>query len=293
MQIPLFPKVLIIGVGLIGGSMALCLKKQKMTDCVVGFDCDLLNAEAAKKAGIIDRIGHIFSEDIPTADLIILAVPVGEMANTMQAIASYLNDRCLLVDVGSTKVSVIDAARQYLGHHVERFVPSHPIAGAEKNGALAAKADLFNNHQVVMTPLPENAVTSVGKINTFWEVCGASVVTMTAERHDRFFAAVSHLPHLLSYALVYEISRRENGDEFFSFAAGGFRDFTRIAASSPHMWKDICLANKAAILEEMTAYESVLSELKDCLINEDSEHLMEIFEASRKARRYWGEKKHW
>ena len=288
-----FPKTLVIGVGLIGGSLVLSLKKHALTKEVVGFDTDMANARVALEMGMIDSIGNDLEREVTTADLIILAVPVRQMAPTMAAIAPFLRDSAIIIDVGSTKTSVIDAARQTLGNKIGLFVPCHPIAGAEKNGAVAAWADIFVDHQLVITPLPENTDETVEKVRYLWESCGACITLMPAEKHDQFFAAISHLPHFLSYALVYEINRRENGNEFFSFAAGGFRDFSRIAASSPAMWRDIFLANKTALLKEITAYQTVLDELKDCLIKEDGDRLTEIFEASRTARTDWALKKRW
>ena len=257
-----FKKTVIIGVGLIGGSLALCMKKKGFVDQVVGFGRSRGNLEDALRVNIIDKIGSSFAEEIPGADLVVLAVPVGQMGKTMAEIEPYLNDHCLIIDVGSTKMNIIEEARTFLKEKTRHFVPTHPIAGTEKNGALAAFAALFVDHQIILTPLPENTIADIDKIRFLWASCGAIVLTMSADHHDRFFAAVSHLPHLLSYALVYDINRRPNGDEFFSFAAGGFRDFTRIAASSPDMWRDVCLANRDALLDELAIYQAVLSELK-------------------------------
>lgn len=286
---PEFRKVVIFGVGLIGGSFALALKAAGQVEEVVGFGRSLGSLKQAVDLGVIDRMGVNAGQEVSDADLVLLATPVAQMPEIMARIAPYLSERTLLTDGGSTKVDVVAAARATLGGAVGRFVPAHPIAGAENSGAAAARADLYREKKVVLTPLAENAVLDVARVRSAWEWCGAQIHELTPEAHDRVFAAVSHLPHLLSFALVHDLAVREDRDLFFSFAASGFRDFTRIAASHPEMWRDICLANRVALLEELDRYRAQLDELRDALQRSDGARLERIFDVARTARRAWGE----
>jgi prephenate dehydrogenase len=188
-------------------------------------------------------------------------------------------------------VDVVAAARAYFGKKLGQFVPAHPIAGAENSGAAAARVDLYLNKKVVLTPIPENSVLNVARVRSAWEWCGAQTHELSPAEHDRVFAAVSHLPHLLSFALVHDIAVRDNHELFFSYAASGFRDFTRIAASHPEMWRDVCLANRVALLEELDRYRSQLDELRDALKRGDGKKLEETFAVARTARRAWAESK--
>lgn len=286
---PEFRKVVIFGVGLIGGSFALALKAAGQVEEVVGFGRSLGSLKQAVDLGVIDRMGVNAGQEVSDADLVLLATPVAQMPEIMARIAPYLRERTLLTDGGSTKADVVAAARATLGGAVGRFVPAHPIAGAENSGAAAARADLYREKKVVLTPLAENAVLDVARVRSAWEWCGAQIHELTPEAHDRVFAAVSHLPHLLSFALVHDLAVREDRDLFFSFAASGFRDFTRIAASHPEMWRDICLANRVALLEELDRYRAQLDELRDALQRSDGARLERIFDVARTARRAWGE----
>jgi prephenate dehydrogenase len=286
---PEFRKVVIFGVGLIGGSFALALKAAGQVEEVVGFGRSLGSLKQAVDLGVIDRMGVNAGQEVSDADLVLLATPVAQMPEIMARIAPYLSERTLLTDGGSTKADVVAAARATLGGAVGRFVPAHPIAGAENSGAAAARADLYREKKVVLTPLAENAVLDVARVRSAWEWCGAQIHELTPEAHDRVFAAVSHLPHLLSFALVHDLAVREDRDLFFSFAASGFRDFTRIAASHPEMWRDICLANRVALLEELDRYRAQLDELRDALQRSDGARLERIFDVARTARRAWGE----
>jgi prephenate dehydrogenase len=197
----------------------------------------------------------------------------------------------VITDGGSTKSDVTAAVYRHLPQHSERFVPAHPIAGAENSGAAAAKADLYVERKVVLTPLKENAPEAVERVRAAWAACGASVHEMAPARHDQVFAAVSHLPHLLSFALVHDLAQRENREEFFRFAASGFRDFTRIAASHPEMWRDICISNKTALLGELEQYQRQLEELRQALIAGDAAALEAVFAEARTVRRAWAEGK--
>ena len=284
---PALRKVVIFGVGLIGGSFSLALRKAGAVSEVVGFGRSTATLEQARQLGILDRIGHDVACEVSDADLVLLATPVAQMADIFTRIAPHLGTHTLVTDGGSTKGDVVVAARANLGNKLAQFIPAHPIAGAEKSGAAAAQADLYQGKRVVLTPLPENAKDAVARIRKAWELCGANVSELTAEQHDTVFAAVSHLPHLLSFALVHDLAQRDNRDQLLSFAASGFRDFTRIAASSPEMWRDICMANREALMRELQQYAGELFVLHQALENNDSAKLQEIFSLAREVRSAW------
>jgi prephenate dehydrogenase len=289
--VPEFGKVVVFGVGLIGGSFALGLKAAGQADEVVGFGRSLATLTQALDLGIIDRVGANPGQEVADADLVLIAAPVGQMPEIMARIAPYLGAQTVVTDGGSTKKDVVAAARAYFGDKLGQFVPAHPIAGAENSGAAAARADLYREKKVVLTPLPENSVLNVARVRSAWEWCGAQVHVLEPAEHDRVFAAVSHLPHLLSFALVHDLAVRENSALYFAFAASGFRDFTRIAASHPEMWRDICLANRVALLEELDRYRAQLDELRDALQRGDGVALEQTFDIARSARRNWAEGK--
>ena len=288
-------KIIIFGVGLIGGSFALALKKANVSSEIVGYSRTQATLDKALQLGIIDRKGGKFPDELKNADIVLLATPVGQMDKrlggesgmTMEMIGSLLEPHTIVIDAGSTKSDVVKIIRIFLGKRIRQFVPAHPIAGAEKSGPEAAHADLFVGKKVVLTPLPENPPEFVEKAKKIWESCGAKVSEMTPEEHDEVFATVSHLPHLLSFALVHDIAQRDNRDLLLSFAASGFRDFTRIAASSPEMWTDISLANRDALLVELDRYMKELEMLKEALIESDAEKLGEIFGLARSIRHGW------
>ncbi|CAH1903502.1 Cyclohexadienyl dehydrogenase -specific [Candidatus Nitrotoga sp. HW29] len=284
---PLFRKVVIFGVGLIGGSFALALRRMNAVEEVVGFGRSAQTLAQAQQLGIINRSGSDLAAELGDADLIVLATPVGQMADIMDRIAPHLGAHTLITDGGSTKCDVVDYAYTYLAAHISRFIPAHPIAGSEQSGAIAARADLYQNKKVILTPLPENAADNVARVRLAWELCGALVSELTPKQHDEVFAAVSHLPHLLSFALVHDLAQRENRDLLLSFAASGFRDFTRIAASSPEMWRDISLANRDALLIEMGRYMSELETLRNALAEADGNKLEEIFSIACSVRSNW------
>ena len=286
MAAPLFKKIVIFGVGLIGGSFALALRKADTVGEAVGFGRGAATLEQAKQLGIIDRIGADLAE-LGDADLVLLATPVGQMPDIMARIAPHLGAHTLVTDGGSTKSDVVAAARANLGNKISQFIPAHPIAGAEKSGAAAAQADLYRGKKVVLTPLPENSAESVARVKQAWELCGALVSELTPQQHDEVFAAVSHLPHLLSFALVHDLAQRPNRDLLLTFAASGFRDFTRIAASSPEMWRDICLANRDALLRELDRYTGELSSVRAALVAGDAKKLEEIFQHAWSVRANW------
>jgi prephenate dehydrogenase len=284
---PAFRKVVIFGVGLIGGSFALALRKAQAVSEVVGFGRSAATLEQARQLGILDRIGDDVAREVRDADLVLLATPVAQMAEIFTRIAPHLGAHTLVTDGGSTKGDVLAAARANLGARIAQFVPAHPIAGAEKSGAAAAQAELYQGKKVVLTPLPENTPENVVRVRLAWERCGAVVSELTAQQHDKVFAAVSHLPHLLSFALVHDLAQRDNREQLLSFAASGFRDFTRIAASSPEMWRDICLANRSALLDELGRYMEELNMLHAALDGADAAKLEEIFSLAREVRGGW------
>jgi prephenate dehydrogenase len=278
-----FERVAVIGVGLIGGSFALALKAAGRCGHVAGVGRGAANLQVAKAKGIIDAV----AADVSEADLVLVATPVAQYPQVLAALAPRLKPSAIVTDAGSTKRDVVAAARAALGAKIAQFVPAHPIAGAEKSGAAAASADLFKGRRVVLAPLPENPAASVAAIESAWTACGARVSRMSAEEHDAVFAAVSHLPHLLAYALVHEFAGRGNSAQLFGYAAGGFRDFTRIASSHPEMWRDICVANREPLLAELDRYAEKLRQLRPLLERGDGAALEKLFAEARAARGRW------
>jgi len=278
-----FERVAVIGVGLIGGSFALALKSAKLCGHVVGIGRSAANLQLAQERGIIDSI----AQDAADADLVLVATPVAQYPQVLASIARRLKPAAIVTDAGSTKRDVVAAARAALGARISQFVPAHPIAGAEQSGAAAASADLFRGKRVVLAPLPENPAASLAAIEAAWTACGARVTRMSAEEHDAVFAAVSHLPHLLAYALVHEFAGRVNSAQLFGYAAGGFRDFTRIASSHPEMWRDICVANREPLLAELERYAAKLRALRPLLERGDGAALEQLFAEARAARERW------
>ncbi len=275
----------IIGIGLIGGSFARAVRRADSDVRIVGIDRDAAALVVARQMGVIDE--SALPADAASCDLILLAVPVRQIPLVLVEIAPFLNRTAVITDAGSTKQDVIAAARAVLGERISQFVPGHPIAGREHAGVAASDADLFEGKNVVLTPLSENAAVSIERVRSLWQACGARVVEMTAEAHDAVFAAVSHLPHLLAFALVDELAARPNAKTFFSLAASGFRDFTRIAGSSPEMWRDIALNNRDAVLRELTAYEASLANLKAALASSDGDALESLMTRAKHARDRW------
>ena len=277
-------KLAVIGVGLIGGSFALALKKAKQVSHVVGVGRNAANLKVALERGIIDSIAPDAAAAARDADLVMVAAPVGQYEKVF---ASLAPTKALITDAGSTKRDVIAAARKALGKRIARFIPSHPIAGAEKSGAAAANAELYRGKRVVLTPLPENRRPAVEQVESAWKACGANVSRMDPEEHDAVLATVSHLPHVLAYALVYGVAKRNNSEQLFSFAAGGFRDFTRIASSHPEMWRDICLANRDRVLQELKSYANELGSIRKLIQKGDAAALEKVFTVARDARNKW------
>ena len=282
-----FAKVAVVGVGLIGGSFALALKSARACGEVVGAGRGAANLKLALEHGIIDAIAADAAAAAAGADLVLVAAPVAQFPPIFAAIAPALKPGALVTDAGSTKRDVLAAARAALGAKIAQFVPAHPIAGAERSGASAASAELFRGRRVVLTPLAENPALAVQAIEELWSACGARVSRMDAAEHDAVLAAVSHLPHLLAYALVHEVAGRDNSAQLFGFAAGGFRDFTRIASSHPEMWRDICVANRDRLLGELDRYVRKLQGLRPLVEAGDGAALHKLFEEARAARNRW------
>ncbi len=282
-----FGRVAVIGVGLIGGSFALALKKAGAASHIVGVGRSEQNLGLALERGIIDEAERDAARAAASADLVLVASPVAQFPEIFARIGGVLKPEAVLTDGGSTKRDVVRAAREALGPRVAQFVPAHPIAGAEKSGAAAATAELFRDRRVILTPLPENGEAAVARVREAWSACGARLSVMNPEDHDAVLAAVSHLPHVLAYALVHDIARRGNAAELFGLAAGGFRDFTRIASSHPEMWRDICLANRDRILEETKRFRAALSDVEALIEAGQGEALEKLFAGAREARDAW------
>ena len=276
-----------IGVGLIGGAFALALKQAKAVSRVVGVGRDPANLRLALERGAIDSIASDAAAAARDADLILLATPVAQFPGILGAIAPNLGANAVLTDAGSTKRDVVAAARKALGKKLSQFVPAHPIAGAEKSGVAAAGAELFRGKRVVLTPLAENAEATISQVERAWSACGTRITRMDAAEHDAVLAAVSHLPHLLAFALVHDVARRDNSAQLFSFAAGGFRDFTRIASSHPEMWRDICIANRDRLVHELRSYSNELAAVRKLLEAGDGAALEKLFASARDARDKW------
>jgi prephenate dehydrogenase len=283
----LFERVAVLGVGLIGGSFALALKQAQACAHVVGAGRNAPNLELALERGVIDSIAADAVAAAHGADLVLLAAPVAQFPKLFRDVASVLGPKAIVTDGGSTKRDVISAARSALGKRISQFVPAHPIAGAEKSGAGAASADLFRGKRVIVTPVAENSQTSIKKIEEAWSACGARITRMDAAEHDAVLAAVSHLPHVLAFALVHDFAARENAAQLFAYAAGGFRDFTRIASSHPEMWRDICIANRDRLLVELKKYTGALASMQQLLEAGDGAGLEKLFAEARAARDKW------
>ncbi len=280
-------KLVICGVGLIGGSFALALRKAGVVRHVVGVGRSTASLERASALGVIDQAASSWADALDGADFVLLAPPVGQMEAIMAAMAPHLGPDTVVTDAGSTKRDVIEAIYRHLGDRLPNVVPAHPIAGAEKSGVDAAFAELYEGRKVVLTPLPENEPSAVLAVRQAWEACGAQIHEMPPHDHDRVFAAVSHLPHLLAFGLVHDLAGRANAEQLFGFAAGGFRDFTRIASSHPEMWRDICIANRQAVLAELDEYLAELAYLRALLLSADGERLEQHFSEARTARDAW------
>lgn len=281
------PKLTVIGVGLIGGSLALALKAAGAVGRVVGSGRSEENLKLALTLGVIDAWTTDLAEAVADADMVVLAVPMGAYADVLQAIAPHLKAGAIVSDAGSTKVAAIDAAKAQLYDNVY-FIAAHPLAGTEQSGAAAAFATLYQHHLCILTPDGNTHAAALAEVKRMWEVAGCKVLKMPATEHDDLLAAVSHLPHVAAFALVNAVRKQENDSyEPFAFAAGGFRDFTRIASSSPSMWRDIALANQSALIKQIDALSHELQSLKQALQNHESENLLAMFAQAKQARDAW------
>lgn len=277
-------RLCVIGVGLIGGSLCRALKSAGAVESIVGCGRNATQLEQAVELGVIDSFEIDIAMAVSGADVVVIAVPVGAMAETFAAIKGNLKPGAVLTDVGSAKGSVVLAAREAFGGDASYFVPGHPIAGTEKSGVEASFAELFNGQRVILTPLEATDPNATQVVHEMWQATGAEVLSLTVEHHDEVLAATSHLPHVIAYALVDTLARMHERREMFQFAAGGFRDFTRIASSDPQMWHDICLANKDAVLDMIKRFSTNLADLSKAIENEDSETIKATFSRAKQAR---------
>ncbi len=270
-------KLAIFGVGLIGGSLALALKRAGYCELIVGCDTNVERLQYAVELDVIDQFTVNPSEAVAGADMVVLAVPMLAMESVLQAISKDLADGVVLTDVGSCKASVVAAASRVFDGMPPRFVPAHPIAGREKSGVESSLEDLFAAHKVILTPVQTTDPNAIAAVAQMWEATGAQVKKLGIEQHDLVLAATSHLPHVLAYSIVDTIAETDYVEQIFQFAAGGFRDFSRIASSDPVMWRDICLENKDAILDVLQTFQANLKELELAIIKSDGNALMNTF----------------
>ncbi len=281
------PEILVIGLGLIGASFAKAVRKSANA-YVLGFDVEKEVPPVALEMGLIDEVVDDLTQ-VRQVDVIIMAVPVMAIGKVVEQIRYLIPGLTVLSDVGSVKGEVVKSVQDVLGELPSCFVPGHPIAGAEKSGVTAATDDLFKNHMHILTPLPESTDQAVTLLTELWSGCGAQVVTMTVERHDEVLAATSHLPHLLAFSLVDTLARESENREIFKYAAGGFRDFSRIAASDPTMWHDIFLTNRDATLKILRRFQSDLGLLEQAIEHRDGDLLRTVFTRAKSARDYFTE----
>jgi len=283
-------RLVVVGVGLIGGSCALALKAAGAVGEVVGVGRTRANLDDARSRGIIERaytLDERWTDELREADVVLVATPVAQIAPALAAIGAHVGPRTVVTDAGSTKQDVVAAAAKAFGARDARFVPAHPIAGTEHSGAAAAFPSLFRDRTTILTPGDRTAPDAVATVRAMWEACGARVSVLDAAQHDRIFAAVSHLPHVLAFALVAELASRPDAADLFAHAASGFRDFTRIAGSSPEMWRDIAIANRAALADALRDYRAMLDRMAQAIERGDGEALERLFAQASDARRRW------
>jgi prephenate dehydrogenase len=278
-------KITIIGVGLIGGSLAKAIKENNLAKVVFGFGRDLNRLEKAKKANVIDQFSINLKDAINDSDIVIIATPVGSFKEILSEIKPFLTSKIVISDVGSTKTNIASIVSQTLGDYSNCFIPAHPIAGKEKSGFEASESNLFNNRKVIITPLETSNPDSINIIQKMWEGTGADVDFMSPESHDELLGMTSHLPHMLAFSLVnYLISKNPSAS---IYAAGGFKDFSRIASGDAVMWRDICIQNKDQIISHIKGYQKTLNSLIDAIENENSDELDLLFTSAKKTRDSW------
>ena len=280
----LIQRLSIIGVGLIGGSLARALKEAGQCAEIIGCGRNVANLQTAVDLGVIDSYETEMQQAVKGADVVVVATPLGAIAHSLQTIAPALKKTAIVTDVGSAKQSVADAMLQYLPEHLDYCVPAHPIAGGEKSGVTASRIDLFKQRRVIVTPLPQTSASSQQLIEKMWQFTGAEVLSMSLDYHDQVLAATSHLPHMLAYSLVDLLASLKTGEDIFRFAAGGFKDFTRIAASDPTMWRDICVANRPALVKLLKQYQQQLAQLTDDIENQNVDEFEAMFQRAKTSR---------
>lgn len=283
----MFNQLGLIGCGLMGGSFALALKKAGLVRRVVGYSKSPSTVEKARRLGVIDVAAESALLAVSGSDIVIIAVPVAATENTFRAIRHLVDPGVLFMDVGSTKRDVVDAARRVLKERLPSFVPAHPIAGREVAGIEHADAQLYQGRKVILTPLPQTDPVLVQKATDVWAAIGCQVLKMSAENHDTAFAAVSHLPHLVAFAYINAMAQQPSGKEFLSLAGPGFRDFSRIAASEPTVWRDILLSNREEILKQSEAFRAALESMERHMRDWNGEALQQQIQSASDARGQW------
>ena len=284
---PLFKRIAIIGLGLIGGSLAAAVRSNGLAQVVVGADKRPEETELGKELGVIDEVARSIQEAVQGADLVVLAVPVRAIRAVLEELRPWLGEDAILTDVGSTKTSFVEDVKAVFGELPGNIIPGHPIAGSEKSGIRAASPELFRNHKVILTPGEAVAGSDVARLKALWEGCGATVLTMSVAYHDEVLAATSHLPHLIAFSLVDTLAGEDENLDIFRYAAGGFRDFTRIAASDPVMWHDIFLSNRDAVLRVIDHFSHDLDRLRTAIADQDSATLLQVFSRAKAAREHF------
>ena len=277
-------RLCIIGVGLIGGSLARDLRRGKLVGEVVGASRNASNLNRAVELGVIDRYDTDIGKAVKGADMVLVAVPMGAMTDVFRKLNGNLADDAVITDVGSAKGSVLRAAESAFGKIPKSLVPAHPIAGTEHSGVEASLEGLFKDRMVIITPAPETRDDAVKKVSAMWQATGARITQMDAAHHDEVLAATSHLPHMLAYTLVDVLGRMEERVEIFRYAAGGFRDFTRIASSDPQMWHDICIANRDALVRALEHFSGDLNQAIDAIRRGDSDAIKALFTRAKALR---------
>ena len=280
----MFEKVAIIGVGLLGGSFALALREQGLAKTIVGVSRRKQSIEQARELGVIDTASDSIQQAVTGADLVLLATPMLTMEPVLKEVANYVSSDCLITDVGSVKQSLVELVEQQHPQLLKQFVFAHPIAGGEKSGASASRADLFVGKHLILVDTEKAEQDLVEKSRRLWVKLGANVVEMGAQEHDKIFAYTSHLPHAIAFTLVNNLHHQSNSQELFNFASAGFYDFTRIASSDPLMWRDICLSNKEAVLDGIQQFFEQLRRLQQVIEQEDADALKDIFSDAKAAR---------
>jgi prephenate dehydrogenase len=277
-------RLAIIGVGMIGGSLAKALRRENVCTNITGYGRNRRNLAMAVELGVIDEFSLDLKEVVSNAEVVVFATPLATNPVLFAEAAESIRSDTVITDVGSAKSSVVDAARTAFGEHFSNFVPGHPIAGKESTGVEAASSNLFEQHTVILTPMADTSVHALSQVTQMWEATGAEVVTLDVEHHDSVLAATSHLPHMLAYALVDCLAKMQESDEIFQFAAGGFIDFTRIASSNPQMWHDICFSNRKSLLKVLDQFDEHMMEIRQAIEADDSESILRIFTRAKSAR---------